>query len=474
MLKRAKLLPIGVLVFGLASAQGQTNATVEQGQDTSGASGAAQATAPAASTTYAPLIGIDDSGLEAQTVGNWFYKLQLYGLELVGTNLEGGTGSTAVGSITRGYGGMELSRTWRHYGLGLGYLGGGAIFSTGSDKLQQAQSAAMQQEVNWNKGRLQVADVFSYLQQSGFGGLPFGGMGLFDLGIGNFLSLVSLSRFGLLNPSQFATFANTPRLSNVAIVEADQQVSSRSTLTALVSDGRLHFFDSGLLDDQQNIAELGYNYQLSNRSAIAVAGAYQTFGIGGVSSALRNEFANVIYERQVTRRLSFVAGGGPLWSSFSKVFSTPGRQLSGMGLVTVSYELRRTRLAANYLSYENAGSGYLVGAHTNRATLGVQHEFSRNWTGELNVGYARSTALEQLTVLVFNLPVRTGFDSSYVNLHLSRQLNEHLMAFATYTLTDQKFDGTSSPCVSAICGVNTRLQEGGVGLLWTPAARRVH
>jgi len=473
MLKRAKLLAIAVFVLGLGSAQGQTNATPEQGQDNSAANGPAQATAPAASTTYTPLVGIDDAGLESQTVGNWYYKPLVYGLEMVGSNIEGGTG-TAIASITRGYGALELSRTWRHYGLSLGYLGGGTIYSAGSDPLQQAHHVAMQQEINWNKGRLQAADVFSYLQQSGFGGLPFGGLGLFDLGIGNFLSLVSLTRFGLLNPSQFASFANTPRISNVAIVEADQQLSSRSSLTALLSDGRLHFFNSGLLDDQQDIAELGYNYQLSNRSAIAVAGAYQVFGIGGVSSALRNEFANVIYQRQVSRRLSFVAGGGPLWSTYGSVFSTPGRQLSAMGLASVAYEMRRTRLAFNFLSYENAGSGYLVGARTNRATLGVEHEFSRNWTGNLNVGYARSTALEELTVLIFKLPLRTGFDSSYLNLHLTRQLKEHLLAFATYTLTDEKFDASSTSCFTPACGVNTKLQEGGVGLIWTPAARRVH
>lgn len=474
MLKRGKLLPVGVLVLGLAFAQGQTSATPEQGQDNSAPSGPAQAPAAAASTTYVPLVGIDDAGLESQTVGNWYYKPEIYGLEMLGNNIEGGTGATAIGSITRGYAGLELSRTWRHYGLSVGYLGGGAIYSAGADQLQQAQHAAMQQEINWNKGRLQGADVFSYLQQSGFGGLPFGGLGLFDLGIGNFLSLVSLSRFGLLNPSQFATFANTPRLSNVAILEADQQVNARSSITALVSDGRLHFFSNGLLDDQQDIAELGYNYQLSGRSALAVAGAYQVFGIGGVSSALRNEFLNLIYQRQVSRRLSFVAGGGPLWSSYSSVFSTPGRQLSGMGLASVAYELRRTRLAANFLSYENGGSGYLVGAHTNRATVGVEHEFSRNWTGNLNVGYARSTALEELTVLIFKLPARTGFDTTYVNLHLSRQLTEHLMAFATYTLSDEKFDATSTPCFTPTCGVNTKFQEGGVGLLWTPAARRIH
>ncbi|HXW89076.1 MAG TPA: hypothetical protein VEK33_00880 [Terriglobales bacterium] len=472
MLKRAKLLPIVVLVLGLACAQGQTNPTPEPGQDSSAASGPPQATAPAASTTSVPLVGIDDAGLQSQTVGSWYYKPLVYGLEQLGSNIEGG-GGTAIGSITRGYGALELSRTWRHYGLSLGYLGGGTLYSAGSDKLQQAQHAAMQQEVNWNKGRLQAADVFSYLQQSGFGGLPFGGLGLFDLGIGNFLSLVSLTHFGLLNPSQFASFANTPRISNVAIVEADQQLSSRSSLTALVSDGRLHFFSSGLLDDQQNLAELGYNYQLSNRSTIAVAGAYQVFGIGGVSSALSNEFANVIYQRQVSRRLSFVAGGGPLWTTFSKVFSAPGRQLSGMGLATVAYELRRSRLALNFLSYENAGSGYLVGAHTNRVTLGVEHEFSRNWIGDMNAGYARSTALEQLTVLIFKLPVRSGFDSSYVNLHLTRQLNEHLLAFATYTLTDEKFDAASTSCFTPTCGVNTKLQEGGVGLIWTPAARRL-
>jgi hypothetical protein len=475
MLKLGKLLPIGMLFIGLASARGQTSATVEQGQDNPGASGPAQATpsAASASTTYPPLVGIDDAGLEAQTVGNWFYRPLVYGLELVGNNIGSGS-STPVGSITRGYGGLTLSRTWKHYGLSLGYVGGGAIFSAGSDQFQQAQYAIMQHEINWKKGRLQVVDVFSYLQQSGFGGIPFGGLSLFDLGVGNFLSLVTLSRFGLLNPSQFATFANTPRTSNVAIVEADQQVTSRSYITALVSDGRLHFFSNGLLDDQQDTAQLGYNYLLSNRSAIAVAGAYQNFGIGGVSSALRNEFANVIYQRQVSRRLSFTADGGPLVSNFSKVFAVPGRQLSGMGLATIAYEWRRSRLTANYLSYENAGSGYLVGAHSNRANLGLEHEFSRHWTGECKVGYARSTALNELTLLVFQLPARQGFDSSYLNLHLSRQLNDHLMAFATYTLTDERFDATSPPCLTATCGLNTALQEGGIGLLWTPGARRIH
>jgi hypothetical protein len=189
---------------------------------------------------------------------------------------------------------------------------------------------------------------------------------------------------------------------------------------------------------------------------------------------LRNEFANVIYQRRVSRRLSFIAGGGPVVSDFSKLFSTPGRQVSGMGLASATYELRRTRVLLSYLNFKNAGSGYLVGAHTNRATLGVEHQFSRNWTGEMNLGYARSTALEELTFLVFKLPTRRGFDSTYVNLHLTRQLTDHLMAFATYTLSDEKFDATGAPCLTVTCGLNQKLQEGGVGLFWTPAARRLH
>jgi len=466
----AKLLPIGVLLIGLPLAAGQSDVSVQQGQDSSGASSPQQTSA---SPPTAPLSGIDDTSLEAQPLGKWFFKPAVYGIEEVGTGVADDNGSMPVSSITRGYGGVLLDRKWKHYTLGLGALAGGSVYATDTVDAQLASQGVAQQEINWTSGRLLMLDFFSYLPEGGFGGVPFGGLGLSELALGNYLSLITSSTLVLLNPSQFASFGDSRRLSNVAIVEADQRITARSSITALAAYGTLHFFSPGLLNDQQQTAQLGYNYLLSPRSEIALVGAYQNFGIAGISSAFRTEFANAIYRRQVTRRLSLTAGGGPVVSDFSQKISSAGRQVSGMGLAIASYELRSTRLYADFLSYIDGGSGYLLGAQTYRATLSAEHDFGARWTGFLALGYARSDALEQETFLVFDLTGRESFGTGYVNLELSRHLTPHLRVMALYTLSSERYNSTAV-CSTTTCGLSNLRQMGGIGLSWTPTERSLH
>jgi len=468
----AKLLPIGMLLIGLPLARGQSDVNVQQGQESSGASSPQQEQATAPSPPP-PLSGIDDAGLESQAQGHWFFKPVLYGAQEVGNGVPDEAGAIPLSSITRGYGGLLLDRKWKHYAFGVGCLAGGSVFAAATVNTQQADQGIAQQQISWSSGRLLMLDFFSYLPEGGFGGLPFGGLGLSEMALGDYLSLITSSKLGLLNPSQFASFGYSQRLSNVAIVEADQQITARSTITAVVSYGTLHFFTQGLLNDQQQTAQLGYNYLLSPRSQIALLGGYQNFGIGGVSSAFRAQFGDVIYKRQVSRRLSLTGGGGPVVSDFSQRVSSAGRQVSGMGLAIASYELRSTRLYADFLSYVNAGSGYLLGAHTYRATVGAEHDFGVRWTGFLALGYARSAALEQQSLLVFDLTGRQSFSSSYVNLQLSRQLTPHLKAFALYTLSSERFDSTAV-CSTPTCGLSNLRQIGGIGLSWTPTERSLH
>jgi hypothetical protein len=459
-----------MLLIGLPLARGQTDISVPNGQAGSAASEPQQANV---SSPASPLSGIDDAGLESQIQGRWFFKPTLYGVQEVGTGVAEENGSMPVSSITRGYGGLVFDRRWKHYALGVGALAGGSVFAANTVTTEGASQGVAQQEINWTSGRLLMLDFFSYLPQGSFGGIPFGGLGLSEIALGNYLSLITSSTLGLLNPAQFASFGNSSRLSNVAIVEADQQVTARSSITALVAYGTLDFYSSGLLNDQQQTAQLGYNYLLSPRSEIALLGAYQNFGIAGLSSAFRTQFANVIYRRQVTRRLSLTAGGGPVVSDFSQKFSLAGRQVSGMGLGIASYELRGARLYGQFLSYINGGSGYLLGAHTYRATLGAEHDLGVHWTGFLALGYARSDVLEQQPLLVFNLPGRQNFGTSYVTLQLSRQLTTHLKAFALYTLTSERYNGTPV-CSTATCSSSTLRQTGGIGLSWTPTERSLH
>ena len=466
----AKLLPIGMLLIGLPLAMGQSDVNVPQGQDSSGASSPEQANAPSPAPS---LTGIDDAGLESQTQGHWFFKPVLYGIQEVGSGVPDESGAMPVSSITRAYGGLLLDRKWKHYAFGVGCLAGGSIFAANTVDTQQADQAIAQQQIDWNSGRLLMLDFFSYLPEGGFGGLPFGGLGLSGMALGNYLSLITSSKLGLLNPSQFASFGDSQRLSNLVVVEADQQITPRSSIVGAVSYGTLHFFTQGLLNDQQQTAQLGYNYLLSPRSEIAVLGAYQNFGLGGVSSAFRAEFANVVYQRQVSRRLTLTGGGGPVVVDFSPKYSSAGRQVSGMGLAIASYELRSTRLYADFLSYVNGGSGYLLGAHTYRATLGAEHDFGVRWTGFLALGYARSTALEQQSLLAFDLTGRQSFGTGYLSVQLSRQLTPHLKAFALYTLSGDRFDSTAA-CSSPTCGLSNLRQVGGIGLSWTPTERSLH
>jgi hypothetical protein len=468
--KSAKLLPFGMLVIGLRLATGQTDVSLTQAQDSSAASTPQQASA---SSPASPLSGIDNAGVESQTQGKWFFKPTVYGIQEVGSGVANEDGSMPVSSITRGYGGLLLDRKWKHYALGVGGLAGGTVFAANTVNTQAATQGIGQQAISWTSGRLLMLDFFSYLPEGSFGGLPFGGLGISGIALGNYLSLITSSTLNILNPSQFASFGSSPRLSNVAVVEADQRITRRSSITALAAYGTLQFFSQGLPNDQQQAAQLGYNYLLSPRSEIAFLGAYQNFGIAGISSAFRTQFANVIYTRQVSRRLSLTAGGGPVVSEFNRKFSLAGRQVSGMGLAIASYKLRSTRIHADFLSYVNGGSGYLLGAHTYRATLGTEHNFGVHWAGFLALGYARNDTLEQQLLLPSNLTARQGFGTGYVNLQLSRQLTPHLKAFALYNLNSERYNSTAM-CSTTTCGLSATRQTGGVGVTWTPTERSFH
>jgi hypothetical protein len=459
-----------MLLISLGLACAQTTSTVEPaGRVSTSVAAPEQAGESSATSVSTSLTGIDDSALGSIAEGRWYFQPQVYGSQEVGINVQG---QASVSSITRAIAGLLLDRKWRHYGLGVAYLGAGSVTAAASSvDGAQAQAAVVEQAINWNSGQLQVVDVFGYLPDSGFGAVPFGGWTLFGLGMGSNLTLLASTRFVLLNPSQFASFGNTPRLSNVAIVEADQSVTGRSSVTALASYGVLHFFGNGLLNDQQATGALGYNYLLSSRSAMAFVVAYQNLGIGGVSSAVKTEFATVIYARRISRSLYVIGGAGPLWSEFNQMSFTQGHRLSALGYASVTYQLRRTGLSLNFLSYENAGSGFLLGARTNRITASAFHQFTPRWTGVLTLGYSQNRALEAAATPTVGLPVRRSFDSSYVNVTISRQLTTHLSAFGIYGLTNEKFDTTS--CSPTLCGLATR-QEIGAGLRWSPTAMTIH
>ena len=382
--------------------------------------------------------------------------------------------NSSVHGVTRGLGSLSLERLWRRYDFGLDYLGGVGYYSNRPVGLASLQLLDVDQHISWSRGQFAIRDSFSYLPEGNFGAGSFGGTGALST-VGGLIG--GLAGLGILGPGQFATFGQQPRITNVAIADATQFLSARSSVSAVGSYGLVHFTDDtlGLINSHQFVGQAAYNYQLNRKNQIAVLYAYQAFRF---PSVIGNDFStnlvNVLFGRRISGRMQFVVGGGPQFThiQFAQANNKPvdsSDRFTFSGRASLEYRIEKAQLALTFFRYETNGSGIFAGATTNVVRVTGSRPLSRRWNANADIGYSYNSRLGSASVIGSNAQ---SFSYVYAGASLHRQLGRQFSGFVSYQFSN--VGSNASLCMHGVSCSNTSQREVAlIGLDWHPHPIRI-
>jgi hypothetical protein len=388
--------------------------------------------------------------------------------EGVNSNVRGEPGTSTFRGITRALGSLTLQKERRRQSLGLFYVGGGSFSSSGTIGASQAHEFSVVDRLGWRSGQIAFRDSFSYLPEGSFGSGSFGGTGsLIGIGGGG----TGLGGTSLLGSSQFGSLIYQPRITNVAMVDVTQAYTSRSSFTLAGSYGLVHFIEDApiSINSRQTSAQAGYNYQLTRTDQIGISYRFEDFRYPGpTNSTLRAHVLNLLYGHRISERLDFMIGGGPQATAIHDPLGGTDWKMSGSGRVSLRYRFPRTSLDLEYQRRNTSGSGVFAGAVSDIVRLSVRRPWGREWSSNMDTGYARNTRI---------LPSATASNSReysywYAGGGLRRQLGRYFGIFASYQYNQQLLD--RSVCgTSSTCNGTTRRHNAFVGLDWHPRSIRL-
>jgi len=364
------------------------------------------------------------------------------------------TNFTTVSSFS---GHMELHRVWSRYDLMTDYTGGGSIYKSSSGLNSTFHQFGLTQRIVWPRWSLKLNDYLGYLPESSFGfnsNLP--GVGGNLVTVNPLFNQANLSP-GLI-PSQTIFTIHAPRISNTAVGEVEYKVSSRSSITATGSYGILHFSGAEFINSNNAAFRTGYNHSLSARDSIAVAYGFSRFWFGGRTHKIDDHSVLVSYGRRLTGRLALQLSAGPELYKVSDPVSGSGRRLTWTAQSGLTYRFQRSYLTVSYGTYLAGGSGVLAGAQSHSVQMTVTRQLSRMWSGSLNAGFARNTALLGTTT-----QTSTAFNSWYGGSTLSRPLGRYTNLFLNYQM-ERQTTTTNAPCITGgICSASLLRHHFGLG-----------
>lgn len=342
------------------------------------------------------------SGVQAGTLGTselrhsyWVTGLQ-YGntaqTNSVNTSQTSGWTTTNYAS-----GNVSLLEAWGHAQLGANYSGGGFFSSDsgqGNGQFHQLSSAFELDERRW---QMLVIEQFSYLPQTAFG---FGGTtGLAVPGITGALAAPLPGLQQTFVPGQSAFSATGPRYSSASATQLTYAVSRRGSLTAAVVYGFLRFIDTGNINNDTEILNVGYNYAITRKDYVGVIYRFTAYHFPGDPQALGDQVFQLMYARRITGKLALNISGGPDWTNFRVPVNGTTQTLSGGGMASLSYALNKSALRVGYSHGISNGSGVFAGSSTDEVQASWGRPISRAWIASLNMGYSRNSTIVTLKAL---------------------------------------------------------------------------
>jgi len=370
-------------------------------------------------------------------------------------------GSTDIQSVSYLTGNFGLRRLWRTSELAMTYSGGGVLYNTRSDLNEVFHQVGISERVTLRRWGFLLSDQVGYLPESSFG---FNGLGTpiaINSGLGGFGSQFS-NLNPIFDPNQSILTGRARRISNVVVGEVQYSVSARTSVTATASYGLLHFMGAGFIDDRNWAVHGGYNYALNARDTLGVTYAYSQFSFNTNDTKIDNHSVQLAYGRRITGRLALQVGAGPQITTFQNVTTSPGTQISWGAGASLHYKRSRSGYFLSYLRGVTGGVGLFEGAQRDEVQAGVTRQLTRTWNGSVSAGYARNSAIGQLTP---GLTQEVKLNSWTAGAGLDRPLGRRMSVFFNYNFQHQNSD--TSICIAGGCGTVLVRHQFGVGLNWT-------
>ncbi len=401
----------------------------------------------------------------------------------------GGTGWTNWTTVT---GGLNLTRTSGNSGFVLSYLGAGS-FSSDYGGTEYSQQLGLTGTFTFHRTVVTVLDQLAYLPEASFGYGGIGGqylntggnVGLGNVGLGN----VGLGNVGLqfgFAPDQSILTPIGQSVSNTFITELNTFLTKRSSITVVGSYGILNYFDNNLNNTYDALLQIGYNYQLTRKSTIALLYRFDAFRYNHIAQSINDNSVQFAYARRITGRLALQLAGGPDFT----VSQAPLTSTTGLPLVPVSttntpttkttqyywalsssatYQLRRTSCQVGYNHGVSGGSGVLAGSVADNVGGSVTRQLTRTVILSGNFGYARNTGvgLDLAITPGFAVPT-TGatFDYWFAGASFTRHLGRSASLYLGYQANYQTANTTF--CIVTPCNTNYLQNEIFLSVSWRP------
>jgi hypothetical protein len=478
------------------SNSGQPDSTAQQPDSTTQQPVPAygQENAPAPISENPPITGLDQPSLEPHAAPLSYLQPGATASESATTNI-GNTlgGGQAVRSVTRALGFLILERLWSHYDLALDYVGGAGFYNAQGYGFKSLQELDFDQKVNWKRGQLAVRDSFNYLPEGNFGSAygALGGTGIGGLGTIPFTP-------GVLGVSALGTLGQAPRVVNESVVDVEQSLTPKSTVTAAAAYGFTHFYGTDatsgttFLNSSEGSVIVGYDRILTPRTQVAIAAAYQNFDFSIVGTRFHSEVVQLLYGHRISGKMDFSIGAGPELihldlpcSGFDVLLypqchqnpttlavygSYPDQRVGAAGRAQLRYQFPKTKVDLSYIRLLTTGSGLLAGAQTDAVRADAGRPLSRVWDGFVDLGYSRNSR-EGLASSTQGVNAAI-FQNAFAGAGVHRSFGREFHGYATYQFNTLWLDNSYCGTATA-CNRTSNRQVLTVGLDWTPRPIRL-
>ena len=507
-----KIWTFGVLFCCLSAAWGQENPTPppDSGQSQEPVPAYGQEGAPAPITQNPPLSGLDLPSLEPNAAPLSYFQPGATVSESANSNIANTPGGSPISSITRAEGSLALRRLWSNYVLALDYVGGAAYYNLKGLGWKALQEMDVDQKISWKRGNVSLRDSFSYLPEGNFGA-TYGALG--SEGVGNMGSSAFGSFWG---GAALGTIGLAPRILNVSLVDATENLTPKSALTAAGGYAFTHFYGSqtngaSFFGSSQLSAQGAYNRILTAHTQVALVYGYQAFDFNAFAASFHSHIIQGMYGHRISGRMDLVIAAGPQFTNISLPCSyglyfegKPGCQLSPTGQVSGStpdtrigaagqarlrYRFPKSDVDLRYEHFLTSGSGLFAGAETDLASFALSRPLNRVWSGAIDLGFSRNSRLQslnsaQLTTCVEpgqpnpkKLPICPGtsanvYESGFAGVAVHRHFGRTLQGYLSYQFNELWFDQSYCGGLPHCNRISNR-EVVTMGLDWTPRPIRL-
>jgi hypothetical protein len=378
---------------------------------------------------------------------------------------------------------LNLQRMWNRRQLGINYTIGGIVANTQSGRRSHYHNFGFNYQAQWRRWQTLIADSFSFLPESNFGGggLPgvaggiggiggggsgggIGGIGGgLGSGIGGGIGGIGGGFVPGVIPNQSILTGNTKRFLNTVVGQVNYTINARTSWTMAGNFSTLQFTDPAFFDSNRYSFQTGINRQFTPADSV---GFFYNMGMVRFPNDDRKFDTHSIqlaYGRKITGRLGLQIAGGPQFNRFWN--GLLGQMFSRTNVTyrtNLAYSFPQTTLDLHYGYSTSTGSGVLAGAQTHRLELGAARPLGRVWRGSARIGYAHNERIRELAATTN----QNSFHTLVFGLNLSRPLRRTGNMSFTYSLQRQVGDVSPCPAGTPACGRNILRHHLGLSFSW--------